>query len=60
MSPGNAVNLCDPSQEPSDEELGQLMDSVALDVVRRNALCDRKLCAEIDREISKTVRQAVP
>jgi len=46
-------NLCDPAQEPSDKELGQLMECVAREVIRRNEEAARVLNADIDREIAK-------
>ena len=46
-------NLCDPAQEPSDQELGQLMECVAQEAIRRNEEAARVLNDEIDREIAK-------
>jgi len=47
------INLCDPAQEPSDEDLAQLMDCVALEAAKRNENAARSLRAEIEHEISK-------
>lgn len=51
----NKVDLCDPAQEPSDEDLERLMDCVALEATKRKEKAARSLNAEIDREIAKTI-----
>ena len=49
------INLCDPAQEPSDEDLARLMDCVAQEAVKRNEKAARVLSNEIDREIANAL-----
>lgn len=49
------IDLCDPTQEPSDEDLARLMDCVALEALKRSENAAKALSTDIDREIAETL-----
>jgi plasmid stabilization system protein ParE len=49
------VNLCDPTQEPSDNALAHIMDCVAREAAKRNEQAAKALNDEIDREIDNVL-----
>jgi len=50
----NELNLCDPEQEPSDEDLARLMESFIQEVNKRGNKIAHLLSVEIDNEIINT------
>ena len=51
----NKINLCDPAQEPSDEDLARLMGCVAYEATIRSEKAAQALSAEIDHEVAKAL-----
>ena len=49
------VDLCDWTQEPSDEALALLMESVARDAAMSNKDATAALYAELEREFGKAI-----
>ena len=52
------VDLCDLTQEPSDDALARLMESVAHDAVMSNREATLALYAELEREIGLATGQS--
>lgn len=51
---GTNVNLLDPDQEPTDEQLGDLMHCVGNVVRTRAAEARRKLAEQVERDLPET------
>ena len=52
------VDLCDWTQEPSDDALERLMESVADEAAQSNLEATAALYAELEREFGKAIGQS--